>query len=251
MTERLRRRSKLIERIQSIVKETRATARGWEGITFADLNANDKVDLTNSTTDNEIIQENHYYAFGMTHEGPWLMNHSTKDNFYQYNGKEFNNDHALNWNDYGARWYDPAVGRFTSIDELSDAPNNISLSPYHYVANNPIVNIDPDGLDWYRNDENGETYWIEGNEDVKGHTNLGAYFIVEGKTGYVLHYQNEVIATASKDEADKDQAYDCLSDCGSEHNLANQITMMASGLFDGPWKWSTLKPILCHCPKWA
>ncbi|MBK8110456.1 MAG: hypothetical protein IPK46_09070 [Saprospiraceae bacterium] len=43
-------------------------------VTFTDLNANGKIDVTNNATTNEIIQENHYYAFGMAHEGPWLMN---------------------------------------------------------------------------------------------------------------------------------------------------------------------------------
>ena len=105
-------------RTEYTIKDHLGNAR----VTFADLNANGKVDLTNSTTDNEIIQENHYYAFGMAHEGPWLMNNNAKDNFYQYNGKEFNSDHALNWNDYGARWYDPAVGRFTGVDPLADSP---------------------------------------------------------------------------------------------------------------------------------
>ncbi len=42
-------------------------------VTFTDLNANGKIDVTNNSTTNEIIQENHYYAFGMAHEGPWMM----------------------------------------------------------------------------------------------------------------------------------------------------------------------------------
>ncbi|HRC67601.1 MAG: hypothetical protein U0V54_00040 [Saprospiraceae bacterium] len=43
-------------------------------VTFTDLDANGKIDVTNNATTNEINQENHYYAFGMAHEGPWMMN---------------------------------------------------------------------------------------------------------------------------------------------------------------------------------
>jgi len=51
----------------------------------------------------------------------------------------------LNLLDYGARWYDPAVGRFTSVDALSDEPEQIDKSPFAYVWDNPISLNDPDG----------------------------------------------------------------------------------------------------------
>ena len=66
-------------------------------------------------------------------------------NKYQYNGKELNSDFGLNWNDYGARFYDPAIGRWNVIDPLSSKHGNIT--PYNYVMNNPIKLIDPIGLD--------------------------------------------------------------------------------------------------------
>lgn len=129
-------------RTEYTIKDHLGNAR----VTFADLNGNGKIDLTNSTSDNEIIQENHYYAFGMAFEGPWLMNNgSVKDNFYMYNSKEYNADHGLNWNDYGARYYDPSIGRFTGVDALTDEPEQVDKSPYAYAWNNPIVLNDPDG----------------------------------------------------------------------------------------------------------
>ncbi len=45
-----------------------------------------------------------------------------------------------------ARYYDPAVGRFLSVDPVGPSPGNtFNFNRYDYANNNPIVNIDPDG----------------------------------------------------------------------------------------------------------
>ena len=58
----------------------------------------------------------------------------------------------------GARFYDAEVGRFLSVDPLANVPHSISLNPYHFVANNPINYIDPDGRDWYKNSDGAVVY---------------------------------------------------------------------------------------------
>ncbi|RRC94393.1 RHS repeat-associated core domain-containing protein, partial [Prevotella sp. OH937_COT-195] len=45
--------------------------------------------------------------------------------------------------DYGARRYDAATCRFTTMDPLSE--KYYSTSPYAYCVNNPVRYIDPDG----------------------------------------------------------------------------------------------------------
>ncbi len=85
-------------------------------LTFTDKNGNGIVDVT-SGTDNEVLQENHYYPFGLAMSGPW-MNDAAIDTKYQYNGKEMNDDFGLGWNDYGARWYDASVGRWCVNKDL-------------------------------------------------------------------------------------------------------------------------------------
>jgi uncharacterized protein RhaS with RHS repeats len=46
--------------------------------------------------------------------------------------------------DYGARNYDPALGRWMNMDPLAE--HSPEKTPYHYCSNNPINRIDPTGM---------------------------------------------------------------------------------------------------------
>ncbi len=74
--------------------------------------------------------------------------YTTQDYRYGYNGKENDNEvkGESNQQDYGFRVYDPRVGRFLSVDPLTqDYP---MLTPYQYASNRPIDGVDLDGKEW-------------------------------------------------------------------------------------------------------
>jgi RHS repeat-associated protein len=66
---------------------------------------------------------------------------------YGFNGKEKDDEIKSEGNsyDFGARMYDPRIGRWMSVDPA--ATKYSGLSPYNFVLNNPIRYIDPNGED--------------------------------------------------------------------------------------------------------
>jgi RHS repeat-associated protein len=97
----------------------------------------------------DIVEENNYYPFGLKHKGYNSVVTSTNPGQkYKYNGKELQDDDILGFKlnvyDYGARNYDPALGRWMSIDPLAEISRR--YSPYIYTNDNPVYFFDPDGM---------------------------------------------------------------------------------------------------------
>ena len=85
----------------------------------------------------KVEEVNHYYPFG----GTFASASSVQD--YKYNGKELDRKGGLDWYDYGARMYDPVLGRWNAVDPASE--ESYGISPYAYCFNNPLTFVDPSG----------------------------------------------------------------------------------------------------------
>ncbi|WP_370583482.1 RHS repeat-associated core domain-containing protein [Pedobacter sp. ASV12] len=86
------------------------------------------------------LQEDNYYPFGLRKSAGSPV---SLDNKYLYNGKELQTE--LEQYDYGARFYDPVVGRFIVIDPVAE--HFPWMTSYQYASNDPVRNIDLDGLE--------------------------------------------------------------------------------------------------------
>ncbi len=86
-----------------------------------------------------VVESTEYNPFGTTrtHSGATLTN-------YKYTDQELDPETGLY--NYGARYYDPMIGRFISPDPIVQAPfNPQSLNRYSYCINSPLMYVDPSG----------------------------------------------------------------------------------------------------------
>ena len=85
-----------------------------------------------------VVQAYTYDSFGQV-----TAQVGTLENPYTFTGREGDADVGLHY--YRMRYYDAKVGRFLEEDPLGFAGGDLNL--YRYVGNNPVLFVDPFGLD--------------------------------------------------------------------------------------------------------
>ena len=111
-------------------------------LSYSDTDLNGAIDPVG-----EIIEESNYYPFGLEQKGYNNVNTGNGNDLAQrwkHSGKELNEELGLDWYDFGARNYDPALGRWMNLDPLAEGMRR--HSPYNYAFDNPVYFIDPDGM---------------------------------------------------------------------------------------------------------
>ncbi len=125
-----------------------------------------------------ILEEAHYYPFGLTIAALSSVGQNKPENKFKFNSgselqhKEFSDGSGLELYDASYRMYDPQIGRFNGIDLM--AAMNAETSPYAFVKNNPLIYTDRLGLDsstpgW----DEGDDETTEGNGDVDDSDPMG------------------------------------------------------------------------------
>ncbi len=101
------------------------------------------------------LEKINYYPFGKRWDAADLP---ISGNRYLFNGKEWQATGAVNLLDYGARMYDPNLGRWFVQDPMYQMHN-----PYTFCASDPVNKIDPNGMmtDWVQDNDSGEILWID------------------------------------------------------------------------------------------
>ncbi|MEN0083018.1 RHS repeat-associated core domain-containing protein, partial [Flavobacterium lindanitolerans] len=166
----------------------------------------------------KILEENHYYPYGLKHtnyNSDLLVHREYRGALgikdpgpieplvpvlpynYKYNGKEFQEELGLNMTAMDFRQYDNALGRFNSLDVLSElAPG---ISPYRFAYNNPVFWADPSGLFETKQAamDHIQTYGLSG-ATVSYNDNRGYWEI--DNNGYTFGYDNGSFKVAYETE---------------------------------------------------
>ena len=141
-----------------------------------------------SNLDGEVVQHIEYVPFGEV----FLEEKNAKWNTpYLFTSKELDRETGLYY--FGARYQDPKLGIFISVDPLAEKFRG--WSSYTYALNNPLKFIDPDGRsskDWYK-DKNGVTRFdrnVKNQADVDKISPGGKYIASEFNTETANYYKD-------------------------------------------------------------
>ncbi|OEK02289.1 hypothetical protein BFP97_12505 [Roseivirga sp. 4D4] len=104
-------------------------------------------DLRITHTKGKIMQEDHYYPFGMNINALSSTAPLSKPNtFNTFQGQEKETSFDLGWYEFKYRRSDPSLGRFISVDPLAES--YVYNSPYAFAENRVVDGLDLEGLEY-------------------------------------------------------------------------------------------------------
>jgi len=178
----------------------------------------------NGGTDTTQVAD--YYPFGSSYLP--VFNASGTNNKYLYNGKEKQDDvlsgTALDWYDYGARFYDPQIGRWHTIDPWAEKYRR--WSPYNYCVDNPFRFFDIEGMGpgdpFYTRNEAGidwsKTYH---GAAIKKKQECGSIIYSFKEDGIIYYSYSKMVTSKEKDNTNVGNAPDGTIPEAIIHSHAN------------------------------
>ena len=116
------------------------TSNGIQTLYVSDGIGNPIALLTDYSTQSYAYKYDPYGAAVLTNGGG---NGGTQQNPYLFKGGV--QDRTTGWVHFGARWYDPATGRWTQQDTLDNPLDPANANRYAYAGDDPINHVDPTG----------------------------------------------------------------------------------------------------------
>ena len=182
-----------------------------------------------------VVQRDDYYPYGLAFNS-FVQG---TENLYKYNGKE--EEKESQWYDYGARMYMSDIGRWGVIDPV--AHEYFPISPYVYVANNPLIFIDPTGERLYfvggaNNDQDGWNYinrWgnFFNQAGVRGFTRINASTGKIGDVAFTSMFRNST-GYSSGDEFSGAENEEPTTIRNNHTSISSAVEQIESNLAENP-----------------
>ncbi len=148
----------------------------------------------------DVVSANDYYPGGMTMPGRKYQQ-GISSYRYGFNGQEKSLE-IIEESYTATYWeYDSRTGRRWNVDPILKTWE----SPYATFGSNPVLNIDPDGADWYKDTKGknkGDVVFMEGSRKHKGYRNITGTWTKRNSNGFSYlygHGKADVLQSSSKD----------------------------------------------------